>query len=207
MILARSTDSVTVVSMLRELHMAACLRHVQVDLWDKSVKMSCPFCTYAGPNDLSHLNHIIIMRYNGSYGCGKCLEQAFVSSSALHNHKKVCLGFTKNPLQVPTASPAAAVEATAAKKAVLPFLRSRRTWLTRVIGHHHLQHHSIFLHWGLSDPFPDIRQCIGQPLHGKSRGAIQWHVFPLLIWGIHLSRVLTPVRVHHRCTTAKNSNL
>ena len=24
--------------------------------------------------------------------CGKCLMQAFVSSSALHNHKKVCLG-------------------------------------------------------------------------------------------------------------------
>ena len=27
-----------------------------------------------------------------SYGCRKCLKQAFVSSSALHNHKKVCLG-------------------------------------------------------------------------------------------------------------------
>ena len=27
----------------------------------------------------------------------KCLKQAFISSSALHNHKKVCLGFTKKP--------------------------------------------------------------------------------------------------------------
>ena len=48
-------------------------------------------------NDLSYLNHIIIAHYNTSYGCGKCLKQAFVSSSALHNHKKVCLGFTKKP--------------------------------------------------------------------------------------------------------------
>ena len=45
-----------------------------------------------GGNDLSYLNHIIITPYNASYGCGKCLKQAFVSSSALHSHKKVCLG-------------------------------------------------------------------------------------------------------------------
>ena len=32
------------------------------------------------------------MHYNASYGCRKCLKQAFVSSSALHNHKKVCIG-------------------------------------------------------------------------------------------------------------------
>ena len=44
-----------------------------------------------GGNDLSYLNHIIIAHYNASYGCGKCLKQAFVSSSALHNHKKVCI--------------------------------------------------------------------------------------------------------------------
>ena len=51
-----------------------------------------------GGNDLSYLNHIIIAQYNASYGCGKCLKQAFMSSSALHNHKKVCLGFvTKKP--------------------------------------------------------------------------------------------------------------
>ena len=34
------------------------------------------------------------MHYNASYGCGKCLKQPFVSSSALHTHKKVCLGLT-----------------------------------------------------------------------------------------------------------------
>ena len=46
---------------------------------------------YTGRNDLSYLNHIIIAHYNASYGCGKCLKQAFVSSSTLHNHKKVCI--------------------------------------------------------------------------------------------------------------------
>ena len=92
LILAYSTNLVTAISMLWELHMAVCLRHLQVDLQDKSVKLSfCPFCAYAGEggrNDLSYLNHIIIVHYNASYGCGKCLKQAFVSSSALHN--QVC---------------------------------------------------------------------------------------------------------------------
>ena len=98
MILVHSANSVTAVFLLWELHMAACLRHLQVDLQDKSVKLPfCPFCTYVGGNDLSYLNPIIIAHYNASNGCGKCLKQAFMSSSALHNHKKVCLGFTKKP--------------------------------------------------------------------------------------------------------------
>ena len=92
MILAHSADSVTAVSMLRELHTTACLWHLQIDLRGKSVKLLfCPFFTYTGGNNLSYLNHIIIAHYNASYGCGKCLKQAFVSSLALHNHKKVCL--------------------------------------------------------------------------------------------------------------------
>ena len=96
MILAHSADSVTTVSMLQELHIATCLRHLQVDLHDKSIKMSFfPFCAYVGVNDLSYLNHIIIAHYNASYGCRKCLKQAFVLSSALHNRKMVCLGFDK----------------------------------------------------------------------------------------------------------------
>ena len=96
MILVHSADSVTAVSMLRELHMTACLRCLQVDLHDKSVKMSfCPFWAYAGVNDLSYLNHIIIVQYNASYWCRKCLKQAFMLSSALHNHTNVCLGFNK----------------------------------------------------------------------------------------------------------------
>ena len=48
-------------------------------------------CGGGGGNNLLYLNHIIIAHYNASYGCRKCLKQAFVSSSALHNHKKVCI--------------------------------------------------------------------------------------------------------------------
>ena len=56
-----------------------------------------PLLCIRGGNNLSYLNHIIIVYYNASFGCGKCLKQAFMSSSALHNHKKVCLRFAKKP--------------------------------------------------------------------------------------------------------------
>ena len=109
LILVHSADSVMAVSMLRELHTAMCLQCLQVDLRDKSVKLLfCPFCAYVGGggNDLSYLNHIIIVHYNASYGCGKCLKQAFGLSSALHNHKKVYLRFiTKKPAVSPDSKP------------------------------------------------------------------------------------------------------
>ena len=70
-ILAHGVNLVTAMSLLRELHTAACLQWLQVNLHDKSVKLSfCPFCAYAGGNDLSYLNHIIIAHYNTSYSCG-----------------------------------------------------------------------------------------------------------------------------------------
>ena len=57
-----------------------------------------PLLCLRGGNDLSYLNHVIIVHYNTSYGCGKCLKQAFILSSTLHNHKKVCIRFiTKKP--------------------------------------------------------------------------------------------------------------
>ena len=49
LILVHSADSVTAVSLLRELRTAACLWCLQVDLQDKSVKLLfCPFCAYVG---------------------------------------------------------------------------------------------------------------------------------------------------------------
>ena len=57
-----------------------------------------PLLCLCGGNDFLYLNHIIIVHYNASYGCRKCLKQAFVSSSALQNHKKVYLRFTKKPV-------------------------------------------------------------------------------------------------------------
>ena len=48
LILVHSTDSVMAISMLWELNTDTCLWCLQVDLCDKSVKLSfCPFCTYA----------------------------------------------------------------------------------------------------------------------------------------------------------------
>ena len=82
----------------------------------------------------------------------------------------------------------------------------RKMGSTGVISHRHFQHQGVFFHGGLSSLFPDTRQCIGQPLQGKSQGLIQWRVFPLIIWGIHLSRIFTLVGIHHSRTTAKNSN-
>ena len=107
LILAHSMDSVTATLLLRELHTATCLRWLQVNLWDKLVKLSfCPFCAYVGGNNLSYLNHIIIVHYNMSYGCGRCLKQAFISSLPLHTHKKVCLGFaSRKATGVPDGKP------------------------------------------------------------------------------------------------------
>ena len=92
---------------LLKLACATCLWRLQVDLRDKSVMLLfCPFCAYAGENDLSYLNHIIIVHYNASYSCGKCLKQAFISSSMLHTHKKVCLGLaTRKATGVPDGKP------------------------------------------------------------------------------------------------------
>ena len=100
MTLVHSHNSVTAMFMLQKLNTTACLRCLQVDIHDKSIKMSFfPFCAYTSANDLSYLNHIIIAHYNTSYGCGKYLKQAFMSSPTLHNHKKVCLGFDKKPMK------------------------------------------------------------------------------------------------------------
>ena len=101
LILVHSAVSVMAVSLLRELHTAVCLWQLQVNLWDKLVKLSfCPFCIYVGGggNDLSYLNHIIIGHYNTSYRCGRCLKQAFISSLVLCTHKKVCLGLATGVL-------------------------------------------------------------------------------------------------------------
>ena len=81
-----------------------------------------------------------------------------------------------------------------------------RAGSTRAISHCDFQHQGIFFCRGLPHPFPDICQYVGQPLQGKSWGLIQWRVFSLVIWGIHLSRIFVPVGIHHSHTAANNSN-
>ena len=58
---------------------------------------------------------------------------------------------------------------------------------TGAISHRHFQHRGIFFRGGLPSLFPNVCQCVGQPLQGKLQGLIQWCVFPLVVWGIHLS--------------------
>ena len=81
-----------------------------------------------------------------------------------------------------------------------------RVGLTRVVSHCHFQHQGIFFHGGFPSLFPDICQCIRQPLQGKSWGLIQRCVFPLVIWAIHLSQIFTPIGIHYWHTTANNNN-
>ena len=84
-------------------------------------------CWGGGGNDLSYLNHIIIAHYNASYGCRMCLKQAFVSSMALHNHKRRCASGSspRIPPEALVASPAAE-EGVMAAVGALPRLPPRR---------------------------------------------------------------------------------
>ena len=59
-ILVHSTDLITAVSMLRELHTAMCLWHLQVDLWDRSIKLSFwPFCTHTRPQVMGRWHQMV----------------------------------------------------------------------------------------------------------------------------------------------------
>ena len=48
-----------------------------------------------------------------------------------------------------------------------------RVGLTRAVSHCHFQHQGVFFCRGVPHPFPDICQCVRQPLQGKSWGLIQ----------------------------------
>ena len=150
MILVHSADSVTAISMLRELHTATCLRCLQVHLRGKSVKLSsCPFYAYAGggENNLSYLNHIIIAHYNASYGCRKCLKQAFVSSSPCTTTRKCASGLPPGSLPEARMASLAVAEVIAAMEALprphqkrmarLPLLIPRDPVPLLLPNHHH----------------------------------------------------------------------
>ena len=89
LILAHSADSVTAISMLRAAHHRMPTTPPSRSSRQVGEALILPLLHLC---DLSYLNHIIIVHYNTSYRCRKCLKQAFISSSALHSHKKVCLG-------------------------------------------------------------------------------------------------------------------
>ena len=50
----------------------------------------CPFCSYHCHNDSTFLNHIVLFHYNVGYGCGKCVEEVFITSQSFKVHFKEC---------------------------------------------------------------------------------------------------------------------
>ena len=100
LIIAHSQDTATTVCLLQELHIKDSLHRLsmetKVEVSSKSTrKLSfCPFCQYSGSNDQSYMNHIICGHYNANYGCGKCLNEVFITGQPLHKHK-TCKGLPK----------------------------------------------------------------------------------------------------------------
>ena len=55
----------------------------------------CPFCQYLGSNDQSYMKLIICSHYNANYGCGKCLDEVFITVQLLCRHMQTCKGLHK----------------------------------------------------------------------------------------------------------------
>ena len=98
LLVVHSQDMVTVVCLLRELHVKDSLWHLKMETdaeaSDKSKRklLFCLFCQYLGSNNLCYHNHIICTHYNASYGCGKCLKEVFSSGQWLKVHMRCCKG-------------------------------------------------------------------------------------------------------------------
>ena len=56
----------------------------------------CPFCLYHGSNNLSYMNHVVIVHYNAAYGCGKCMKAVLLMGQQLKSHLKTCAGISKD---------------------------------------------------------------------------------------------------------------
>ena len=63
----------------------------------------CPFCQYSRSNNPSYMNHIICRHYNTNYGCGKCLDEVYITGQPLYKHMKTCKGLLKEAADKATA--------------------------------------------------------------------------------------------------------
>ena len=80
--MVHTQDSMTVVCLLHKLHEVASLQCLGMEMVEEGGKKKvsfCPLCQYAGSNNMSYLNHIVIAHYDVSYRFGKCLKLAFKS--------------------------------------------------------------------------------------------------------------------------------
>ena len=86
----------TAVSLLQLLHDKDSMKHLvletktgkqEVDSKTSKKLSFCPLCLYCGSNDLSYLNHVMVVHYNAAYGCGKCLRKVLLTSQTHERHQ------------------------------------------------------------------------------------------------------------------------
>ena len=96
LIMAIAGEVVTPHGLLSKLHTPGALQHLPMKCEDDPadqprMKMSfCPFCFYQCHNDLTFLNHITLFHYDMGNGCGKCVEEVFITSQSFKVHFKEC---------------------------------------------------------------------------------------------------------------------
>ena len=92
--------------LLSKLHTPGALQHLPMKCKDDPadqprIKTSfCPFCSYHCRNDSTFLNHIVSVYYDVGYGCGKCVEEVFITSQSFKVHFKECDGLSCNSTDV-----------------------------------------------------------------------------------------------------------
>ena len=93
-------DSITVVSLLSDLHNKTSLHCLPLEGKGKTGSKHLsfyPFCLYAGSNNKTYMNHIICGHYDAAYSCGKCLDKVTVSRQQMSSHFKHCKGLKTKP--------------------------------------------------------------------------------------------------------------
>ena len=102
LIMAIAGEVVTPHGLLSELHMLGALQCLPMKCKDdpadqRRTKMSfCPFCSYHCCNDSTFLTHIVLFHYDAGYGCGKCVEEVFITSQSFKVHFKECDSLSHN---------------------------------------------------------------------------------------------------------------
>ena len=61
-----------------------------------------PFLSIFRSNDPSYMNHIVCRHYNTNYGCGKGLNEVYITRQLLSKHMKTCKGLPKRATDMGT---------------------------------------------------------------------------------------------------------
>ena len=102
LIMAVAGEVVTPHGLLSKLHMPGALQHLPMKCEDdpadqlRTKTSFCPFCSYHCHNNSTFLNHIMSFHYDTGYGCGKCVEEVFITSQSFKVHFKECDGLSRD---------------------------------------------------------------------------------------------------------------